>query len=183
MATTIHVQATREAVRAALLALPAELHAGGPLVDAMMLRVGMTALGHIRRAYITKARGGTDEAGLRWAPLKSSTVAGRRGGKKMSRKERSTRSVETLRDTGILLNSLSPGTNAPGQILEVERNEVTVGTDVPYAKFHHYGTKRMPQRRLWPDPNDWPDSWWEDIAEQAREGLMEVVAQLAMEAK
>jgi hypothetical protein len=39
------------------------------------VRVGLAALGHVHQAFVVKARGGTDEAGLRWAPLSWRTVA------------------------------------------------------------------------------------------------------------
>lgn len=91
-----------------------------------------------------------------------------------------------LRDTFLLYNSLSPGaagaTGKPekvkGQVFRVEAGKVIVGTNVPYAKFHHEGTKRCPQRRLWPAPRKWPSSWWGQLLNQARGGLIEVVIQL-----
>lgn len=228
---TVHVSATRRSVGGAIAALPAALTHGGSPADAVLLRAGLALLGRVRRAYIARARGGTDEAGGSWAPLKPATIAyGRRG---RSRKERgqhprpsqalsdkqrdswwwyyrqglaiyrgdrgraarrawgimkkkgattlfdkySKRRVETLRDTGVLLNSLSPG--GAGSVMRVESGAVTVGTNVPYAKYHHNGVPgRLPQRRLWPEVNQWPQSWWRDITDQVKQGLADIAAQV-----
>lgn len=91
------------------------------------------------------------------------------------------RQVEILRDTGILFNSLSPGqlstsdasasyTPPDGQICEVVPGEVVLGTNVEYAKYHHHGNGKR-SRKLWPDADQIPESWWQDMAEQAAGGL------------
>jgi phage gpG-like protein len=41
----------------------------------------------------------------------------------------------------------------PDSIYREERDGVTVGTSVPYARFHQTGTRRMPQRKIY-DPTD-----------------------------
>lgn len=97
------------------------------------------------------------------------------------------RDVEMLRDTGVLLNSLSPGVIAPGgyspggkpgsdkQIFDLEAGRVTVGTNVPYAAKHNEGdaTMKLPQRRFLPRrANEVPEVWaqrWLDAAAQALE--------------
>lgn len=96
------------------------------------------------------------------------------------------RTVEILRDTGILFNSLSPGQIGgigpgstysrpplPGgeeQIFDVIRNGVIVGTNVPYAASHNFGDPRrgIPQRQFLPQvaPQVWTDRWAE-VADQA----------------
>lgn len=88
--------------------------------------------------------------------------------------------VDILRDTGLLLNSLSPGVASGAQVFRVGRGEVIVGTNRKWAWVHHNGSKngRIPQRRLWPDVLRWPGSWWQDIAEQARAGLVDVAIYL-----
>lgn len=107
-----------------------------------------------------------------WAILKSEgaeTLLSKYGG----------RQVDILRDTGLLLNSLSPGVTSAEQVFRVGPGEVIVGTNRKGAAAHHSGVPgRLPQRRLWPEPRKWPASWWLDIAEQARAGLVEVASQL-----
>lgn len=91
------------------------------------------------------------------------------------------RTVEILRDTGILFNSLSPGTittnniggghydkpSAPGgdeQVFERAMGTVIVGTNVPYAAPHQFGvpSRNLPQRQILPERGDQiPDVWWE----------------------
>lgn len=84
---------------------------------------------------------------------------------------------EPLRDTGILLNSLSMGQlvgdsyakpTAPGgeqQIFESLNNGIIVGTNVPYARIHNEGdpAKGIPERRFIPKsgqvPQVWLDRW------------------------
>ncbi len=132
-----------------------------------MTRCGFAILGNIKRAFIVKARGGIDEAGDKW---KRSRRAARDHG-------------ETLRDTGLLLNSLSPGVVSSEQIFRVGRGEVIIGTNRKGAMAHHMGTKHLPQRRLWPDPKDWPNAWWDDIMDQARQGLLDLAVQMVRNAQ
>ena len=91
--------------------------------------------------------------------------------------------VDILRDTGLLLNSLSPGyaTNyesvpqVENQVFRPGRGEVIIGTNRKWAAAHHHGVPgRLPQRRLWPEPKDWPSGWWGSILDAAREGLIEI---------
>lgn len=82
---TVHAGGAYDDVREALQSVPQEVWRGAG-ADALLQRVGMALLGHIKRAYVTRARGGTDEAGYRWAPLKPATIAYGRGG--YSRAER-----------------------------------------------------------------------------------------------
>lgn len=88
------------------------------------------------------------------------------------------RSVETLRDTGILFNSLSPGefqTNGTNgsyqkpsgdggeqQIFDARRAEIIVGTNVPYASTHQNGSasRNIPARPFLPPDNQVPRIWW-----------------------
>ena len=89
------------------------------------------------------------------------------------------RQVEILRDTGLLLNSLSPGVANSASIFRVGRGEVIVGTNRKGAAAHHAGIPgRLPQRRLWPEPRKWPTSWWRDLQEQVKQGLLDIVADL-----
>ena len=68
--------------------------------------------------------------------------------------------LEILRDTGVMFNSLSPGQT--GSETKFEVGQITLGTNVPYAKFHQTGTKRMPARPFLPEPEQIPDVWWQN---------------------
>lgn len=61
-----------------------------------------------------------------WASLKPNTIAGRRKG-------RGSGSAQILQDTGRLKQSFA--------VLKDDGSSVTVGTNLLYAKFHHYGTQ------------------------------------------
>ncbi len=235
----VYVRTTRAAIRAAVAAIPEAalgMHGAKTAADAMMTRMGMVALGRIKKAFITKSRGGTDEAGDRWKPLSPYTIAyGRRHpglpapskraaarpsyaltAKQRTRwwslysqglamykgdKGRAARrawsilraagattlfdkyahtQVDILRDTGLLLNSLSPGVPSGEQVFRLGRGEVIVGTNRKWARVHHEGSRngRIPQRRLWPNPIRWPASWYTDILEQARAGLADIAVLL-----
>lgn len=90
------------------------------------------------------------------------------------------RQVEMLRDTGVLLNSLSPGQlsssgpdaayTPPGdeggeaQVLETLAGGVIVGTTVEYAATHQYGDRLrgIPARPFLPEreaPLEWRERW------------------------
>lgn len=82
------------------------------------------------------------------------------------------RSVEILRDTGILLNSLSPGemtgseyqSSTEDQVFDTITNGVIVGTNVPYAATHQYGDAKrgIPARPFLPEgdaPQVWQGRW------------------------
>ncbi len=131
--------------------------------------IGMTALSLIKEAFVTKAAGGVDAAGDSWPALADSTVKGRRKGKGVG-------TPQILRDTGILLNSLSPG--GIGNIVEWRPGTVTIGTNVPYARYHHEGTETIPARRLWPEPYKWPREWWDEIQEQARDAIARIIVRI-----
>jgi hypothetical protein len=207
---------------------------GNPAAKAILVRVGLEALGRIRQAFIVKAGGGTDEAGDSWAPLKPATIAYSRRHpglpppkvrakfrpsyalKKEERKAWWTAygrvlawskdkglaaalawkrlkaagantllglygntKVQILRDTGLLLNSLSPGVQNKG-VFRVGRGEVIIGTNRKWAGVHHRGSKKrgIPQRRLWPNPKRWPSKWWKGMLRQAKDGVINVVISL-----
>ena len=236
---TIYVRATRDAIQQVLASLPQEALSGSASANAMMTRCGLTALGHIKKAFVTKARGGTDEAGEKWQPLSPRTIAYSRtrsrgrGGRTKAEKGRAdrpsqalnarqqsrwwslyrqglvifkgdkesaakrawailkregattlldkygNRQVEILRDTGLLLNSLSPGVSSAEQIFRVGPSEVIVGTNRKGAADHHSGVpNRLPQRRLWPPVSRWPQSWWQDILEQVQAGILDIAVQM-----
>lgn len=70
-----------------------------------------------------------------------------------------------LVESGQLLNSLLPPTGGPRaqQVFRVRGNSVEVGTRRKWAGTHHKGSGHIPQRRLWPPPSKWPNSWWKRI--------------------
>lgn len=86
------------------------------------------------------------------------------------------RKVDILRDTGKLLSSLSPGEPSEHSVFRVGRGDVTVGTNRPGALAHHEGDPpRLPQRRLWPEPERWSTGWWRGILVPVRDGVVKMV--------
>ena len=86
------------------------------------------------------------------------------------------RTVEILRDTGILFNSLTPGVLDPAgnyskptldggaeQIADLIAGGVIVGSNVPYAATHNYGdpSRNIPARPFLPAviPDVWLERW------------------------
>lgn len=77
----IHVRASRRQVVKILRQLPGAIGGStdsGGYQQATLVRMGLAALDKIQEAFVTKARGGTDEAGDRWKPLSPYTIAARR---------------------------------------------------------------------------------------------------------
>lgn len=242
---TVYVKAKRAEILKLIQAIPTacrgNVSEANAAARALMVRVGMVALGRISTAFIQKSNGGADDTGLQWKPLKPETVAYSRrhpgvlypgharapyapswmltaaqrtrwwqlyrnfggtrpagrayharprgdGGWAAARawnviKAEGAKTLlivygnaphEILRNTGLLLNSLSPGVNVPEQIFNVENAKVTVGTKRKWAALHHEGGKNMPQRRLWPKPSNWTSAWWLDCLEELRKGSIEV---------
>lgn len=90
---------------------------------------------------------------------------------------------EILRDTGQLLNSLSPGVDGPSghenQIFDVSTaGTVIVGTNRKGAADHHTGANGKPERRLWPRVERWPARWWGNLIGALRDGAAEVLQRL-----
>ncbi len=240
---TVYVRGqTPEALKQKIALIPAIL--GGlngqanSVRDALLVRVGLVLLMLIKEAFIVKARGGTDAAGIQWKPLSKSYVAygrrhpslppasqrkrpghlltdkqtdlwwetyrrnlarfARREGIKSAKghaaaiawavvKKAGGKTIlgtygdaptEIGRDTGRLLNSLSPGIAGPSgdadQIFRTEPNAVAVGTNVAYAAAFHA------RRPLWKENGDeWPREWWDQINDALETGLVGLVQQLA----
>lgn len=84
MTTRVYFRGSRDDVRA--FARRLALILAGREQDEMgirrgfLLALGFGALSDFKAAFITKARGGTDEAGVKWPPLKPETIANRRVG-------------------------------------------------------------------------------------------------------
>lgn len=242
---TVYVRASRAQLTKLFAKLPSWVSgrsSGPPLVRQLQIRVGLAALSLIKEAFVLKARGGTDDTGLRWAPLSPYTIAySRRHPGVPSKRQRArfapswilsrqqrrlwwdyyrrflarykgdkahaaavswfvckemgfptmmqtygNTPVEILRDTGLLLNSLSPATppdaattsppQRPAQVFRLLRGEVVVGTKRKWAGTHHRGIPgRLPQRRLWPEPSRWTPRWWSLMLTQARLGVLDLV--------
>lgn len=112
----------------------------------------------IQQAFLVKSRGGRDAAGLRWAALKNPRRPGR----------------GILYVTGKLYRSLRPG----GRGIKVRTGPgwFSVGIATKNGIRHHRGTRTIPARRLWPEPNRFPRRWWQVIGHAVAQGLAEVAA-------
>jgi hypothetical protein len=99
-------------------------------------------------------------AQIAWATLK-------REGAKTKLEVFGTRQVDILRDTGILLNSLSPGVVDTGgnyqapedQVFDLTGSGVIVGTTVPYAKYHQGPRKNKKNERPFLPKDEAPAIW------------------------
>lgn len=49
--------------------------------------------------------------------------------------------------TGDLKSSLTNLNSGRGAVREIDRKHAVFGTDVAYARYHFYGTRRMPERK------------------------------------
>src|SRR3974390_99998 len=75
----IYVRTTRQrlsqAIRSIPLAARGNIGAAQEAAKGLLLRIGMAALSKVRQAFVVKARGGTDECGLKWPPISPPTIA------------------------------------------------------------------------------------------------------------
>lgn len=124
----------------------------GPDAAALQTAVGTVALAEIKRAFLQKSRGGTDEAGQTWAPLSPATVA---------RKRKAKGGTRINRDTGALHGSLSLNVSAS--------QGAAIVADVPHAEYVHA------VRPLWPSPANWPSRWWLKMGAAARDVLVAIL--------
>lgn len=78
----VHTRASRRELLAMLRALPAAVSGNGPDIGnvghGFRMRLAVGFFGTIKQAFVTKARGGTDEAGDSWPPLSQRYLAYRR---------------------------------------------------------------------------------------------------------
>lgn len=95
-----------------------------------------------------------------------------------------TEKVDILRDTNDLMNSLTPHSGSDMAVLRVTPGQVEVGTSRPHSLSHHEGVPQvnLPQRRLWPEPRNFPDTWVADMLAEVRAGVVEMVKQVVREA-
>lgn len=80
--------------------------------------------------------GGARGSSGAWKPLAASTERAR---------ARRNPFVFPLQRTGALMNSLTRA-EAEGSVYIATKDELTLGSSLPYARFHQTGTKRMPAR-------------------------------------
>lgn len=99
MATTnLNSTVSRTELRKAIELIPKGIHGKGVTAQSILDSCGKVLLSHIRTAFLTKSKGGTDLAGDRWAPLKATTIAYSRSQSSRSRaeKKRNTRPSQIL---------------------------------------------------------------------------------------
>lgn len=72
--TSVRTKSSKRKVKALIRSLPKNLRGAKTL----WVRIGLTALKLIHEAFLVKAKGGTDAAGLSWPPLAPSTIAYKR---------------------------------------------------------------------------------------------------------
>ena len=70
--------------------------------------------------------------------------------------------------TGRLFSSLGNLRGAPN---EIDRTKATFGTNVKYAKFHQYGTTRMPKREIIFTPDVMRKKWADYARDYVRDGI------------
>ena len=134
------------------------------------------------RQVYTKTLAGLRARGIKGAEPRAQAIAWGvlgRAGAKTKRQTLAGRSVEILRDTGALLQSLTPGYETSparplGQVFVAVPGIVTVGTNV--KPWHHAGNKRLPARPLWPVGGNLPTAWWDAIAAGLARGIAVAVA-------
>lgn len=168
MATvTIRTRSAKGLARKIAKALPGKV---------TLANVGREVLEVVHEAFLIKSQGGTDAAGDRWQHLASYTVRV----KQASRRKKVRGNAETiLMEGGDLERSLRPpaGTRArKDQVFKVGQKDVTVGTSREWSWTHHKGIPPwLPQRRLWPPPDAWPQEWWNRVKNAARMGVVETI--------
>ena len=106
----------------------------------------------IHRSFLAKSQGGYDETGSRWAKLRPATIARRPGHKPLPILIVTHRLERSLRPGRIAPSGeyKPPGESGSDQIFEETRGGLVLGSADPKAFFHHYGTRRMVARPLWP---------------------------------
>ncbi len=183
MRHTVYFRGTRAGLLARLRKLVAGLSSSPtPASSQMMTRIGLAIQAKISEQFQIKMNGGTDETGLRWAPLSPATL--RRRSKHRTRPAGPLGTAGSiLYDTGDLLASLSPaiapeaaGPGPPAvrySIFDVSGGRVKIGTTRPGASDQHNGTPTIPARPLYPEPADWTPSWWAPIKAEAAKAVAE----------
>jgi phage virion morphogenesis protein len=123
MAAPIEIEVRDGLLLSSLRRLAVEMSNPAP---AMKL-VGQLAQREVVRQYRLEK----DPQDRPWKPLSAATLK--------SRRNRNKSSIKILIDTGRLVNSINS---------QASGNEARVGTNVGYAPFHNFGTRKMPQREF-----------------------------------
>lgn len=80
--STVYFSGSREELRRIIALVPAMASGRVPdangIAQAIQARGGVALLSKIQQAFLVKSRGGTDECGIKWPPLKRETIAQRR---------------------------------------------------------------------------------------------------------
>lgn len=129
-----------------------------PVLEAM----GVQLLSLSKQAYIVKSRGGTGSDGIKWKPLAESTIARKNKRGKANANRKKTKggkarptggNVAIGIDTGLQLNSATPGFKAPGggNIMRLTNTDVTVGYGREYSKYFDEHRPLLPVKL--------PESW------------------------
>ena len=113
----------------------------------------------IYRSVLARSRGDKSRAAkTAWAVLKDE------GAQTLKNKYRHAK-VDILYNTGSLFESIR---------LETTNDEIVVKSNHEHAAKHHEG-KGVPKRELWPSPDTWPESWWDELLEAAKQGALQVL--------
>lgn len=121
--STVYIAASDAAILQALQGLPSAAMGGGAIADTMMTRVGMVLKERIRDAFITKARGGTDEAGESWKPLSKNTIAYSRRHRYLEGNPQESRVFNRAKKKGWIPKSKQRAPYAPSFALTDKQNE------------------------------------------------------------
>lgn len=119
--------------------------------------VGVRVLSLSKQAYVVKSRGGRGSDGIDWKKLDDDTVKRKNRRGKRNAKRKTTRSGKARPgmnqsaigiDTGLQLNSASPGFTAAGggNLFELTSTTVTVGYARSYSKYFDRIRKLMPTK-------------------------------------
>lgn len=108
-------------------------------VEPAMKQIGMDLLDDFR--WQITSEGGTLGGLSRWPPLRPGTVRWR------EKHYPGFGAHPIMWLTGRLLYSLA-SRGADGNVFETTPTSVTVGTNVPYARYHQTGTRKMARRQL-----------------------------------
>lgn len=88
---------SEEELRKAITLIPKSIRGNSVTSKSILKECGKVILSHVRKAFLTKSKGGTDESGDRWAPLKPSTIVQRLSNTRTrTEKKRNTRPSQAL---------------------------------------------------------------------------------------
>lgn len=133
-----------------------------PVLEAM----GVAVLSQSQQAYRVKSRGGMGSDGITWKPLAASTIAKRNRRGKKNAKRTTTKSgkarpiggtVSIGIDTGLQLNSASPGFKAVGggNIMRLTNTSITVGYGRSYSVYFDEHRPLLPDKL--------PEPWLKEL--------------------